>query len=71
MSLRCRISGFPRPTIRFEVNGTTITPGEGIYENFVVQEYYDQVRMCGPPPVTTLIPTSTVFIVIFKYIHFV
>ena len=53
MSLRCHIRGFPRPTIRFEVNGTAITPGEGNYENFVVQEYYNQVRMCGPPSVTT------------------
>ena len=45
VSMRCVISGFPRPSITFQVNGSDITPGNGIYEGFVVQEFYDQVHV--------------------------
>ena len=45
VSMRCVINGFPRPNITFQVNGSDITPGNGIYEDFVVQEFYDQVHV--------------------------
>ena len=40
--LRCYVRGFPRPSVEFRLNGITITPGSGAFENFV-QESYDQV----------------------------
>ena len=40
--LRCYVRGFPRLSVEFRLNGITITPGSGAFENFV-QEFYDQV----------------------------
>ena len=43
VSLRCNIRGFPHPSIEFQQNGIEVTPGEGEFENIVL-EYYNQVR---------------------------
>ena len=43
MSLRCHISGFPHPRVEFQRGGIEITPGTGMFENFV-EEFYDQVH---------------------------
>ena len=43
VSLRCHTDGFPRPSIQFLQDDVTVTPGEGIFENFN-QEYFDQVK---------------------------
>lgn len=46
ISLRCQIDGVPRPTIEFrlgEGRDEVVTPGQGIYENYIVQDFYDQV----------------------------
>ena len=44
-SLRCNVQGFPRPTVQFQLNGVTVIPGSGIFDNYV-QEFYDQVYVC-------------------------
>ena len=43
ITLRCNVSGFPRPYVQFEFNDKPITPGQGIYANFIEQTFYDEV----------------------------
>ena len=43
LTLRCKISGFPRPMVTFSFGGTPITPGEGIYAGYIERTFYDEV----------------------------
>ena len=44
ISIHCTVQGFPRPSIIFMVNDTIVTPGDGIFENYIVYEFYNQVK---------------------------
>ena len=44
LSLRCEVRGFPRPSVAFQQDGVTVTPGMGAFKTFE-QEFYDQVTM--------------------------
>ena len=44
-TLRCNITGFPRPDIEFRFNDLPITPGMGDFANFIEQTFYDEVSL--------------------------
>ena len=44
VSLHCYTHGYPRPNIQFLLDNTPITPGVGVFENFV-RENFDQVSV--------------------------
>ena len=56
ISLQCNVEGFPRPSIVFHLNATPITTTSkvGIYENYVIQEFYNRVSTNPPAKVTVL-----------------
>ena len=45
VTLRCNITGFPRPEIQFYFNDVPITPGMGDFANFIEQRFYDEVSL--------------------------